>query len=728
MLTGANGKSYNLESKPFSSGGEGDIYGIRGDQSRVVKIYHADRITAELEQKIRLMAKNPPSDSILKQVAWPLDVVSDGASGFRGFVMPRLNVNAELGEVYAYPPKTNITYQQKLIVAQNICLVISEVHAAGYIFGDFNPRNIGINLNTGNVAFLDTDSYHIVVDKNAGKAYRCSVCAAGYVAPELLEKCNAYKLKHPEAKDHIFEKVPLDTFTKETDNFALAIHMFKLLMNGYSPFEGIKDNETASTATTGVGNEAVHRDSYCFKLGNKPRAAAVPPLSILPKEIAGLFFDAFISGRKDPSRRPSAAEWYKALNDYESSLTTCSKNPAHMYLKTLKRCPWCEADQRYKAKMAPSPAQKAFTAPVKPVMAPPPVVTPPPSVTPSPAAAAYVQPQFQSTSAKKRDYSALFTAIGWFALLGSIVYLLLPFISGGSIHITGDAALRLNVARCCAAALLGVWALGFFTNLSGSGSADFAFILSWILGVPFCFMAATLRYTRMGYNASSAGRTWMIFGILLMSFIWAVFFSSNAGKQLHSGEHRQYASTYVNQKRKYSAGEVIFLVLMIACSVICEFALFNSVRFYSGIQKYNLLKGAILFLPFLIVVLYSANKFKSAVIRDCFCVSVAAFLQCVHLWVVSESGSKAVFFWFLITIITIIFLNCVVNDIGSGIAALTGVTMFISWFGIAFGRFQVANESAEMSVVFVRRWAAIPMLILIGAAAVATINNVSKGR
>lgn len=79
--------------------------------------------------------------------------------------MTKLDITDELSDIYVYPPKSGITYQQKLVLAQNICAVIHEVHRAGYVFGDFNPRNIGINVNTGVVAFLDTDSYHIVLEK-----------------------------------------------------------------------------------------------------------------------------------------------------------------------------------------------------------------------------------------------------------------------------------------------------------------------------------------------------------------------------------------------------------------------------------------------------------------------------------------------------------------------------------------------------------------------------------
>lgn len=382
MLKGLSGKSYQLAEKPFSSGGEGSIYSIASMPGGVAKVYHPGRVTKELEEKLLVMYRHPPNREIFAQIAWPVDVLYDAAGAFRGFVMLRLNITDELGAIYAYPPKKNISYRAKLVIAQNICAVISEIHKAGFVFGDFNPKNIGIDLGTCRVAFLDTDSYHVV---DGSRTYRCKVCLDGYVAPELLKKCEPYKTD-------AYAQAPLPTFTRETDNFALAIHIFRLLMNGYTPFNGIRENDNVSTASPGTGNQAIKRDSYCFKPGNRPQSVAVPPLSALPGEIADLFTRAFMYGRIDPAQRPTASEWYQALLNYENSLVPCPNNNAHMYQKGLTTCPWCAADNRYNALMEePSPRapagppipQKTFSGAVVPV--PPPVTVPkPPSVTAPP--------------------------------------------------------------------------------------------------------------------------------------------------------------------------------------------------------------------------------------------------------------------------------------------------------------------------------------------------------
>lgn len=334
---GSNNAKYTLENTPFKKGGEGSVYNIVGKPNCVAKIYHGSVITAELEAKIKYIKNNPPSKTILDQIAWPLDYLRNANGQFVGFVMPKLKIDAELGELYKYPPKKiKLTNEQKLVVAINICRVISEVHKAGYVFGDFNPCNIGVNLTTGNVAFLDTDSYHIY-DKNTQHTYRCSVCLPGYVAPELIKRC----------KGTDFKSAPLPTFTQESDRFALAIHIFKLLFNGYTPFNGIPENITSSQASPGQGNEAIEKDNYCFKPGNKPMSASVPPMDSFPPEICDLFSRAFIVGRYNATLRPTAEEWDKALCDYRNNLVVCAKNPLHSYYKDLQDCPYCQAELNY---------------------------------------------------------------------------------------------------------------------------------------------------------------------------------------------------------------------------------------------------------------------------------------------------------------------------------------------------------------------------------------------
>lgn len=426
---GLSGNTYAIESAHFSQGGEGNIFRITNDVhiaggnypvgKAVAKIYHPNRVTKELENKLKAMANNPPDPTVLNQVAWPLDLLYNNHS-FCGFIMPKLNITNELNELYNYPPakQKNVTLHQKLIIAQNICAVIEAVHFAGYVFGDFNPHNIGVNVSNGNVAFLDTDSYHFY-DKTVNYTYRCKVCLDGYVAPELLNTCANFP-------QEAYALAPLPTFTQETDNFALAIHIFKLLMNGFTPYNGIKTAQRASTAAPGVGNNAIRQDNYCFKPGNKPQAVAVPPIDILPRDVADLFTRAFIYGKTDPKKRPSAHEWYKVLGNYDRLLTVCPTNSIHMFRAGMPSCPWCEADKKYSASLSAPLHQRTYTSSIP--------VTPNYSVTSTGYGGSGSTPPVKIKQKKKSVAGITLAAISFIVLF----VIIKAAIGGGQVTTSGD--------------------------------------------------------------------------------------------------------------------------------------------------------------------------------------------------------------------------------------------------------------------------------------------------
>ena len=127
----------------------------------------------------------------------------------------------------------------------------------------------------------------------------------------------------------------------------MAIHIFKLLMNGYTPFGGIIETASVSQSSPGVGDAAVRKDSYCFKPGYKHQSAAMLPLEALPLEIEILLTRAFIFGKVYPLQRPNAAQWHAALARYEQRLVHCVDNPLHQFDRKNSECPLCKADLRF---------------------------------------------------------------------------------------------------------------------------------------------------------------------------------------------------------------------------------------------------------------------------------------------------------------------------------------------------------------------------------------------
>ena len=366
MYYGITGIQYSLPAVPMKVGGEGSVFAINGNPSLLAKIYHPNVLDQELEEKLKTMYNNPPAQDVLSQIAWPIDILYDDNRNFSGFLMRKLKVTHELKDIYEYPPTElkSVTLQHKLIIAQNICLVISAVHKAGYVFGDFNPMNIGVNINNGTVAFFDADTYHFK-DSRTGRMYRCKAGCPGYVAPELIAACRKYSAFHPWDNES-YAHAPLPTFTVETDNFALAVHIFKLLMNGYTPYNGIPEASSVSLASPGQGDVAVERNNYCFAPGKKPLSAAMPELSSLPPDVQALLSRAFEVGYGTPSARPSAEDWKLALYSFEQKLKQCPNNSNHLFYNKLSACPYCAADLRYEQEMqlasAPPLTQKKFTS------------------------------------------------------------------------------------------------------------------------------------------------------------------------------------------------------------------------------------------------------------------------------------------------------------------------------------------------------------------------------
>lgn len=334
---GKGGIQYNLESSPFAQGGEGKVFNIIGKPNMVAKLYKNGLNDVSKERKLLVMVNNPPSKAVMSQIAWPLDVLYDGSNTFVGFVMPKLAINEDLNVIYEYGTSSkypNVPWSNKIIIAKNLCAVLDAVHEAGHVVGDLNPKNISVDPKTGHIVFVDTDSYHI---EDNGSVYRCNVGMPEYLPVEIQKKMKGG-----------LTAAPLPTFTKETDNFALAIHIFQLLMNGTHPFSCRVLPSQASVVFPQPSDNIMNGD---FPFINPRSGTSIPvfapPLSILPKEMQELFKRAFVVGHTNPKQRPTPEDWYNALTNLERQLKKCGRVSHHEYYSGLSQCPWCTADQNF---------------------------------------------------------------------------------------------------------------------------------------------------------------------------------------------------------------------------------------------------------------------------------------------------------------------------------------------------------------------------------------------
>ena len=342
IYKGKGGKQYNLAPNPFAQGGEGKVYDVIGDNQIVAKLYKNGLNTIEKERKLVTMVDNPPDRAVMTQISWPLDVLYDSSNIFVGFVMPKLNINEDLNVIYEYGTTAkypNISWTNKIVIAKNLCAVLDAVHYAGHVVGDLNPKNISVDPNNGHIVFVDTDSYHI---EDNGTVYRCNVGMPEYLPVEIQRKMKGG-----------LSAAPLPTFSKDSDNFALAVHIFQLLMNGTHPF-ACRILPSQASVVFPQPSDNILNGVFPFMQPKSGIAIPIyaPDIDILPAYIKKMFSRAFIDGYNTPSQRPTAEEWYHALEQLETELSSCKQVSHHEYHKSLKKCPWCEVDQRFGSSVA----------------------------------------------------------------------------------------------------------------------------------------------------------------------------------------------------------------------------------------------------------------------------------------------------------------------------------------------------------------------------------------
>jgi DNA-binding helix-hairpin-helix protein with protein kinase domain len=206
-----------------------------------------------------------------------------------------------------------------------------------------------VDPTSGLVVFVDTDSYQI---KDGNNVYRCNVGNSEYLASEIHTKlCTVSRLS----------TCALSTFTIETDNFALAVIIFELLMNGVHPFScrvlPSQDSVEIPSPTTNILNGQC---AFFQNVSGITIPAYAPSIDMLPNYMKELFKRAFVDGHTNPFARPSPEEWYMALDKLQGSLKTCSTVSFHEYESSLMTCPWCVMEESRSMKPCNAPTLQNF--------------------------------------------------------------------------------------------------------------------------------------------------------------------------------------------------------------------------------------------------------------------------------------------------------------------------------------------------------------------------------
>lgn len=345
---GKNGTKYKLYEKPLGTGGEGSVYNIENDSHHVAKIYHeakkfdTEAKRTELQKKIETMLSmhiQPVVDGVLR-IAWPQDILFDNHK-FVGYVMPKVSAPYKIFHI-TRDDRTkifqNYTWKYSIQYAYNLSWVVWYLHINDIVIGDMNMNNIAVDT-TGQIVLIDCDSFDIR-NPRTKEHFKCEVGLPELLAPELQ---TVGQMKN-------------GTFTKESDNFSLAIHIFRLLMNNTDPFNarvvGINVN---SQSAINLNSSIINGECpYFRKVPHKKIPQWAPKLDLLPSDIITAFERTFSYTQttilKSAKQRTTAEEWNRILFEYAKAepnpmLKTCPNNPSHVYPAHHTVCPFCLSEK-----------------------------------------------------------------------------------------------------------------------------------------------------------------------------------------------------------------------------------------------------------------------------------------------------------------------------------------------------------------------------------------------
>ncbi|MDD4127581.1 MAG: protein kinase, partial [Methanomicrobium sp.] len=264
-------------------------------------------------------------------ISWPVSSLyeSDTNNGnFIGFTMPLVDTSLFNEAHRYYDPEDRLkilggsfSWLYLLTTAFNISFVVSAIHEKGHRIGDMSASNILV-ARTAAVSIIDCDSFQIE-DKDNKKIYYTKVATGDFLPPELMGRN--------------FRDDNIDRYY--SDLFALGVIIFKLLMNGYHPYQarGKKVSEFPTTEQK-IKNGFFPYDNN-FPDIRPPKNAL--PYGIISPPLRDLFSRCFVSGHKNKNLRPSALEWAETLRDELSKIRQCKSNSNHWYSAHLDFCPWC---------------------------------------------------------------------------------------------------------------------------------------------------------------------------------------------------------------------------------------------------------------------------------------------------------------------------------------------------------------------------------------------------
>lgn len=308
--------------KVIGDGSEGKILELSDEYC--LKLLKKEIVSIK-EEKIRLML-GVSSMKARKDVAWPLEVVTDTQGKFVGYIMRKTpKGSCTLNDFFI---RKLYQLNNRAIIQTSIELLkcVKAIHDNGFVIADFNPKNWIIIPNGGIVA-VDVDNYQFRT--KGGKCFKANVACSEYLDKSLQLLLSKYSTP---------EQFPEGSFNLRSDAFGISVLVFKLLMNSTHPYHGLGTGDIQMCIEYNI----CHDYSPYFGKGNPDDIKKdCPSINVLSENLQKFFYMMFwgnydINGIED--------RMISELISYEKELTKKCQcdHVTHHYLPIWNKCPWCE--------------------------------------------------------------------------------------------------------------------------------------------------------------------------------------------------------------------------------------------------------------------------------------------------------------------------------------------------------------------------------------------------
>lgn len=309
-------------------GGQGEVYRVTGaDGEYALKWYHTDRYLGRMGSRyaeafyknLKRNAENGPpqlsSGDTATQFIWPLKMVRPQRGSF-GYLMALFPEGYEQlrhvfllrkkdGETGKIIPLAWKSWFVRITAALNIVRAFEILHKSGLSYQDLNAGGISVDMENGSVMICDCDN--VSPDKSnlgiRGQMY--------YMAPEIVRG----------------EKLP----DRLTDQYSLALILFRLLMQGHHPLNGLESKRLHNSES--ISKEEVDlrifgtQPHYCLAGGDNPNPLDIEAnrdvyqlYYLYPRALMDAFERVFTEGIFEPQKRLTATEWRRVLLDVRDHL------------------------------------------------------------------------------------------------------------------------------------------------------------------------------------------------------------------------------------------------------------------------------------------------------------------------------------------------------------------------------------------------------------------------